>query len=280
MLSITTGNLFSSQCQTLVNTVNCVGVMGAGIALEFKLRYPEMFVRYVQHCRSERIDIGKLWLYKPPQPDKQWVLNFPTKRDWKHPSKVEYLQKGLQRFVETYAQRELTTASHAVSRTWTSARALNISLRELLYSTGERAESIAFPILGSQNGKIPESESVAIMARYLYRCDVDIEIYRYSPDVQDDLYEVLKRRFVRASDELIASVTGIQIGRVSTLRQALNDSHIKTTGQLAKKRGVGQKTLEQVFKLCADSDSNDQLEFDIQLGERTSNGEGAIDRYR
>ena len=62
MLSITTGNLFSSKCQTLVNTVNCVGVMGAGIALEFKLRYPEMFVRYVEHCRSKQIDIGKLWL--------------------------------------------------------------------------------------------------------------------------------------------------------------------------------------------------------------------------
>ena len=246
MLSITTGNLFSSHCQTLVNTVNCVGVMGAGIALEFKLRYPEMFVRYVEHCRSKRIDIGKLWLYKPPQPDKQWVLNFPTKRDWKHPSKVEYLQKGLQRFVETYAQKGI--------------------------------ESIAFPILGSQNGKIPESESIAVMVRYLYQCDVDIEIYRYSPDVQDDLYQVLKRRFVRDSDEQIASVTGIQIGRVSTLREALNDSHIKTVGQLARKRGVGQRTLEQVFKLCAESDRNDQLEFDIQLGERTSNGAGAIDR--
>lgn len=246
MLSITTGNLFSSQCQTLVNTVNCVGVMGAGIALEFKLRYPEMFVRYVEHCRNDRINIGKLWLYKPPQPDKQWVLNFPTKRDWRHPSKVEYLQKGLQRFVETYAQKGI--------------------------------ESIAFPILGSQNGKIPESESISVMVRYLYRCDVDIEIYRYSPDVQDDLYEVLKRRFLRDSDEQIASVTGIQVGRVSTLRKALIDSHIKTIGHLAKKRGVGQKTIEQVFKLCAESDSNDQLEFDIQFGERTSKGEGAIDR--
>ena len=122
MISIIKGNLFSSKCQTLVNTVNCVGVMGAGIALEFKLRYPEMFVRYVEHCRNKQIDIGKLWLYKPPQADKQWVLNFPTKRDWKHPSKIEYLQKGLQRFVETYEQRGI--------------------------------QSIAFPILGSQNGKI------------------------------------------------------------------------------------------------------------------------------
>ena len=199
-----------------------------------------MFVRYVEHCRSKRIDIGKLWLYRPPQPDKQWVLNFPTKRDWKHPSKVEFLQKGLQRFVETYAQRGI--------------------------------ESIAFPILGSQNGKIPESESIAVMVRYLYRCDVDIEIYRYSPDVQDDLYEVLKRRFVRDSDEQIATVAGIQVGRVSTLRTALNDPYIKTVGQLAKKKGVGQKTLEQVFKLCVTADRSVQLELDIQRP-GVSNGE-------
>ena len=238
MLSITTGNLFSSQCQTLVNTVNCVGVMGAGIALEFKLRYPEMFVRYVEHCRSKRIDIGKLWLYKPPQSDKQWVLNFPTKRDWKHPSKIEYLQKGLQRFVETYEQRGI--------------------------------QSVAFPILGSQNGKIPESESIAVMARYLYQCDVDIEIYRYSPDAQDDLYTALKRRFMVESDETIASASGLQIGRVSTLRTALDDAGVATISQLATKRGVGQKTLEKVFKLCVASDRKGQLEFDIRPREPAS----------
>ena len=232
MLSIIKGNLFSSKCQTLVNTVNCVGIMGAGIALEFKLRYPEMFVRYVEHCHSRKIDIGKLWLYKPPQPDKQWVLNFPTKRDWKHPSKIEYLQKGLQRFVETYEQRGV--------------------------------QSIAFPILGSQNGKIPESESVAIMARYLYQCDVDIEIYRYSPDTHDDLYDMLKQRFLIDSDENIASSVGLQIGRVSILRKALDDSKITTVGQLTRIRGIGQKTLERVFEVCLASDVNGQLEFDIR----------------
>jgi O-acetyl-ADP-ribose deacetylase (regulator of RNase III) len=232
MISIIKGNLFSSKCQTLVNTVNCVGVMGAGIALEFKLRYPEMFVRYVEHCRNKQIDIGKLWLYKPPQADKQWVLNFPTKRDWKHPSRIEYLQKGLQRFVETYQQRGI--------------------------------QSIAFPILGSQNGKIPESESVAIMARYLYRCDVDIEIYRYSPDVQDDLYEVLKQRFAIDSDEKIAAAVDLTISRVSILRKALNDSKITTVGQLATIRGIGQKTLERVFQACLSSGMNGQLEFDIR----------------
>ena len=83
------GNIFTSKCQTLVNTVNCDGVMGSGIALEFRLRRPAMFAEYAKHCKAKSLDIGKLWIYKPPpsEPDKRWTLNFPTKRHWKYPSK-------------------------------------------------------------------------------------------------------------------------------------------------------------------------------------------------
>lgn len=105
--NIKTGNIFASQSQTLVNTVNCDGVMGAGIALEFKLRLPEMFDRYAEHCRARRINIGSLWLYKPPAESREqrWALNFPTKRHWKYPSKVEYLEAGLEKFLESYQQK-------------------------------------------------------------------------------------------------------------------------------------------------------------------------------
>ena len=72
-------------------TVNCVGVMGKGIALVFKLRYPEMFDKYKVFCQSKMIGIGKLWLYKSEE-STQWVLNFPTKFHWKYPSKIEYLR--------------------------------------------------------------------------------------------------------------------------------------------------------------------------------------------
>ena len=58
-----TGNIFTTQCQTIVNTINCVGVMGAGIAYEFRLRDPEMFERYKELCQNKTIDIGKLWIY-------------------------------------------------------------------------------------------------------------------------------------------------------------------------------------------------------------------------
>ncbi len=93
------GNIFSSRCQTIVNTVNCVGIMGAGIALECRLRYPLMFDQYAKLCADAKLDIGQLWIYRAPE---RWVLNFPTKKHWRYPSKVEYLHLGLQKFMQTY----------------------------------------------------------------------------------------------------------------------------------------------------------------------------------
>ena len=66
-------NIFDSQCQTIVNTINCVGFMGKGIALEMKKRYPEMFDKYKDYCDKGLIDVGKLWLYK--HSDEKWILN-------------------------------------------------------------------------------------------------------------------------------------------------------------------------------------------------------------
>lgn len=80
-INIIKGNLFNTKAQTIVNTVNCVGVMGKGIALVFKLRYPNMFEVYQNICSQNLMGIGKLWLYKG-EPNKPWVLNFPTKTHW------------------------------------------------------------------------------------------------------------------------------------------------------------------------------------------------------
>lgn len=64
MLKIITGDLFKSDSQTIVNTVNCVGAMGKGIALEYKKRYPEMYIKYKKLCNDNLIKIGTLYLYK------------------------------------------------------------------------------------------------------------------------------------------------------------------------------------------------------------------------
>jgi O-acetyl-ADP-ribose deacetylase (regulator of RNase III) len=139
---IESGNIFDSKAQTLVNTVNCMGVMGKGLALQFKKRYPDMFIAYKKLCQDRLFDIGKLWLYKT---DHRWILNFPTKYDWRFPSSEFYLEQGLEKFLETYKQRGI--------------------------------ESIAFPLLGASNGGIEPETSLQIMQRYLSCCDIPVTIY-------------------------------------------------------------------------------------------------------
>ena len=219
-VTIKTGNIFTSKSQTLVNTINCDGVMGAGIALEFKLRLPDMFEQYVEHCKEKRIGIGKLWLYKPPPRvrEQRWVLNFPTKLHWKYPSRIEYLEAGLEKFIATYQAREI--------------------------------ESIAFPVLGSANGGLDEDESLTLMQKYLVNCDIPVEIYRYDPQATDDLYDEFKSKILNCGDDRsIASTTGLQVHRVAMVRSALeNGGTVNSLSQLASVKGIGSKTLEKCFR--------------------------------
>ena len=97
MLTYLRGDLLSSPAQVQVNTVNVVGVMGKGIALQFKNKYPEMFKSYRQICEKHLFDVGNLYLWKS---SKKWVLLFPTKKHWRNPSKIEYIESGLKKFVE------------------------------------------------------------------------------------------------------------------------------------------------------------------------------------
>ena len=63
-ITVINGNIFNTKAQTIVNTVNCVGVMGKGIALVFKLRYPSMFEQYQKYCKQNLIAVGKLWIIR------------------------------------------------------------------------------------------------------------------------------------------------------------------------------------------------------------------------
>lgn len=178
-LKVIKGNIFGSKCQTIVNTVNCVGVMGAGLALECKLRYPEMNAKYVQICEKKLLDIGKLWLFKYPE---RWILNFPTKKHWKNSSKEEYLHAGLRRFLDTYEDKNIT--------------------------------SVAFPLLGAQHGGINSSRSEEIMTSYLSRCRIPVEIYHYDPAALDDLYVNFKSILLKMTAEEIKAKTGLRANYV------------------------------------------------------------------
>jgi O-acetyl-ADP-ribose deacetylase (regulator of RNase III) len=229
-VKVITGNLFTSSCQTIVNTVNCVGVMGAGIALECRLRCPEMYEKYISLCNEKQIDIGVLWIYKSP---KRWVLNFPTKKHWKYPSKKEYLHAGLKKFCDTYKEKGI--------------------------------ESIAFPLLGADKGGIPQEVSLGIMRSYLDKIDLEVEIYRYDPKAKDDLYDKTQN-FILSQDLLqISNATKLRKDYVEKVIAGMKRPDIYQLNQLARIEGIGIKTLEKVFNF-ANTENNsfkEQTLFDF-----------------
>ncbi len=108
MITYVDFSLFESPAKVLVNTVNTVGVMGKGIAKDFKSLYPEMFTGYQRLCEEGMFSVGQLWLYKTPH---KWVLNFPTKKHWRFPSKPEYVEAGLDKFARMYQDARITSIS-------------------------------------------------------------------------------------------------------------------------------------------------------------------------
>ena len=100
MIEYKTGSIFNTKCQTIVNTVNTVGVMGAGLALVHKMMFPKMFQQYKEYCKSGALQVGILWLYSNTN---RWnVLNFPTKRDWRNKSDIRDIEAGLKKFRSQY----------------------------------------------------------------------------------------------------------------------------------------------------------------------------------
>jgi O-acetyl-ADP-ribose deacetylase (regulator of RNase III) len=86
--------LFETGAQTIVNTVNCVAVMGKGVALRFKNAYPEMFRDYVRRCRRKEVKPGVPYLWVDPSG--QRIVLFPTKDHWRNDSRIEWIDSGLQ----------------------------------------------------------------------------------------------------------------------------------------------------------------------------------------
>lgn len=165
MIVYTDTNLFLSPAQTLVNTVNTVGVMGKGIAKDFKHYYPQMFDHYRQICLAKQLDVGMLQLSKSEpvlyrkkptgQSRQRWVLNFPTKRHWRAKSKLEYVEAGLKKFVAEYGHQGI--------------------------------ESVAFPQLGVGNGGLKWPVVREMMEDYLGQLPIPvyIHIYHHNTDHYD-----------------------------------------------------------------------------------------------
>jgi O-acetyl-ADP-ribose deacetylase (regulator of RNase III) len=137
------GDLFDSRAQTLVNTVNCVGVMGKGIALGFRQRFPEMYNEYVGKCQRGEVHLGRPYLWTPVIPP--WVLNFPTKDHWRSTARLDAIVEGLEYLAEHYKEWGIT--------------------------------SLAVPPLGCGEGGLEWRLVGPTLYRHLQHLDIPVELY-------------------------------------------------------------------------------------------------------
>ena len=143
MIKVLIGDMFQSEAQTLVNTVNCVGVMGKGVALEFKKRWPGLMLDYEKRCAQKLVEPGVPYIYTDILGTS--IVNFPTKGHWRSASRLSDIEKGLDIFLEHY-------------------KAWNIT-------------SVAFPPLGCGNGGLEWELVGPIMYKALSKIDIPVEMF-------------------------------------------------------------------------------------------------------
>ena len=155
--------MFASDAQTLVNTVNCVGIMGKGVALEFRRRFPEMYDDYVARCKARQVRLGDPYLFRRLLTP--WILNFPTKDHWRSVSRLSDIVAGLEHLTANYQEWGIT--------------------------------SLAVPPLGCGQGQLEWRVVGPTLWRYLSRLDIPVELYAPTGTPQAELDE----RFLAESTE-------------------------------------------------------------------------------
>lgn len=175
MISFKSGDIFKSKSQTLVATVNCVGIMGKGLAKEFKQRFPEMFKEYAKACARGELKKGKLFLYDYLDVK---ILCFPTKDNWKGPSKYEFIEEGL------------------------------ITLRQHYHEWG--ITSIAVPPLGSGLGGLKWEKVRELIVKYLEDLPIDIEVY----EPLQDRDRIIRNNPFRNKDKIHITPASVFTGEI------------------------------------------------------------------
>lgn len=146
MLTFVTGNILDSNAQCLVNTVNCEGFMGKGIAYQFKLQFPQNNTSYIEACKTGTLKIGTIHYFHEKG---KLIVNLPTKNKWREKSKIEYIDVGLS---------ELTKL---------------IKIKDI--------KSIAIPPLGCGNGGLKWTEVKPLIIKHLKPFEETIKIFIYEP---------------------------------------------------------------------------------------------------
>jgi O-acetyl-ADP-ribose deacetylase (regulator of RNase III) len=126
MIELVKGDIFDADVEAVVNAVNAHGVMGAGLALQFKNRYPCMYAEYKRRCTAGEFGPGEVMPVKVDDSNPRWVINFATKDHWRDPSKLEYIERGL---------ADLRRAIHSLELISVAIPALGCGLGQLDWPT-------------------------------------------------------------------------------------------------------------------------------------------------
>jgi len=216
------GNIFESKSKTLVNTVNCVGIMGKGIALEFKKRYPEMYKQYKTDCEIGRIKVGVPVLYSDLFGNS--IINFPTKKHWKSPSLLKDIEKGLDIFLKQF-------------KNW-------------------GIESIAFPPLGCGNGGLSWDDVGPLMYQKLSKIDIPVEIY--APFYTSS--EKLKPEFL-SSSRYNKQKKGATYRNINTSGNLAAIEVLSRLGQQKYTKPVGRTMFQKIYYVLTDLSVDTGLHF-------------------
>lgn len=157
MIQFKQANLLESDAEAIVNTVNTVGVMGKGIALQFKNQYPNNYKLYATACKAKEVVVGKMFVTEETSllGGKKIIINFPTKTDWRKPSEYSYIESGLQDLVNVIQEKNI--------------------------------KSIAIPPLGAGNGGLDWNKVKAVIEKYLTNIDCEVQIYQPNAIIQEAL---------------------------------------------------------------------------------------------
>lgn len=166
MIQFFKGNILESEAEALVNTVNTDGVMGKGIALQFKKAFPSNFKLYQEACKNGNIGIGKLFISEDSNTSTgdKIIINFPTKKSWKYPSEYSYIEAGLDDLIEVINRRDI--------------------------------KSIAIPPLGSGNGGLNWVTVKKIIESKLREVDIDVLVFEPNEHIE----EIVKKERVNLTD--------------------------------------------------------------------------------
>ncbi len=206
------GNIFNSKADAVVVTVNCIGFMGKGMALECSLRYPEIESVYKLACNRKEVSTGRImWEYTPGG---QFIALFPTKNDYKRPSKLEFISSGLQALVSDIQSRKVN--------------------------------SIAVPRLGSELGGLDWNLVRPLVEQALGPLLLEVELWEFTPNTSDPFIANIIEHAKRNPSQFSLQ-TGISKSLIDSIIRQSDNRRFSSAVDLLSIAGLGKQGVKKLM---------------------------------